>query len=671
MLRFDDISLRRGTRLLISGATFTIFRGEKVGITGANGTGKSSLLALVRGELQPEAGTFDMPSGLAIAHVAQDVEATDSAAIEHVLDGDAELRAIERAIAEAEGRTEEAGHPVRSGGEQSEAGHDNSLIAKPHGGVRLADLHARYDAAGGYDARSRAARLMRGLGFSTADARRAVREFSGGWRVRLNLAQALMCRSDLLLLDEPTNHLDLDAILWLEEWLREYRGTLLLSAHDREFLDRVVDRIVHLEQGRARAYRGNYSAFEEQRAAALAEQAALCARQQREIAHVQSFIDRFRAKASKARQAQSRLKALARLQRIAPAHVDSTLEIAFETPEKLPRPLLALERQSAGYDGNEVLRDVTLTLSAGDRIGLLGRNGAGKSTCMRLLAGELGALAGTRAEARDLAIGYFAQHQIEQLVLEESPIQALRRFGAARAERAAEQELRDYLATFGFRGDRVFEPAAPFSGGEKSRLVLALIAYRRPNLLLLDEPTNHLDLDMRRALAVALQDYDGAVVLVSHDRHLLRTVADELYIVHAGRVAPFDGDLDDYARWLTDSASAAVKDSPGAVGAESRKERKRLEAAERNRLSPLRAAVAGAERELERLHGELADLQAALAAPEIYSPEAKGRLQELLARQASLARATEAAEAAWLEHSEKLEHAIECATIANRSRRMP
>jgi ATP-binding cassette subfamily F protein 3 len=659
MLRFDDLSIRRGTRLLIAGATFTLFRGEKVGITGANGSGKSSLLALVRGELQPEAGTFEMPPGLSIAHVSQDLEATDRQAIELVLDGDAELRAIERAMEDGE---------------------------RAHDGARLGELHAQYEAAGGYEARSRAARLLHGLGFATEDETRPVRTFSGGWRVRLNLAQALMCRSDLLLLDEPTNHLDLDAILWLEEWLRAYRGTLLLIAHDREFLDRVADRIVHIEQGGARAYRGNYSAFEEQRAAAFAEQAALFARQQREIAHMQSFIDRFRAKASKARQAQSRLKALVRMQRIAPAHVDTPLEIALVQPEKLPRPLLVLECESTGYDGRPILDDVSLTLSPGDRVALLGRNGAGKSTCMKLLAGALPAFAGTRAEARDLAIGYFAQHQLEQLLTEESPLQALRRVGAERASRASEQELRDYLASFGFRGARVFEPIAPFSGGEKSRLVLALTAYRRPNLLLLDEPTNHLDLDMRQALAVALQDYDGAAVLVSHDRHLLRTVVDELFVVHRGRVERFDGDLDDYARWLEGEASAASAtpglnqsaagqrmDSPveadgpeeRKVGtresdsAEARRQRKRLEAEQRNRLSPLRAAVASAERELDQLHRELAELQAALTVPELYSPQGKERLRELLERQAQLARQTESAEADWLKRSELLEAAMQ------------
>ncbi|MGH8149949.1 MAG: ABC-F family ATP-binding cassette domain-containing protein [Steroidobacteraceae bacterium] len=643
MLNFSDVALRRGTRLLISGANFALYRGEKVGITGANGSGKSSLLALVRGELEPEAGTFERPLGLTLAHVAQEWAVSDLPAVEVVLDGDAELRSIERAMA-------------RAGEGAADAGE------------RLAELHARYAAVGGYEARSRAARLMHGLGFSTADETRPASAFSGGWRVRLNLAQALMCRSDLLLLDEPTNHLDLDAILWLEGWLRGYAGTLLLITHDREFLDRIVDRVAHLEQGRARAYRGNYSAFEEQRAAELAQQSALFARQQREIAHMQSFVERFGAKASKARQAQSRLKALARMQRIAPAHVDSQTELAFAAPEKLPRPLLTLEDQSAGYAEREVLRKVSLTLEPGDRIGLLGRNGAGKSTCMGLLAGELPGAGGKRSAARDLEIGYFAQHQIERLDAGESPLQALRRTGGERAAQASEQEARDYLAGFGFSGDRVFEPAAPFSGGEKARLALALVAYRQPNLLLLDEPTNHLDLEMRQALAVALQDYPGAVVLVSHDRHLLRTVVDQLYVVHGGRVAPFDGDLDDYAGWLAEAGRAAtpaeerapaldvsaeVPEAPDS--AEARRLRRRREAEQRNRLSPLRAAVADAEKALERLHGEQAQLEAALAAPDLYADGGKPRLRELLERQARLAEETRARETAWLERSERLE----------------
>jgi ATP-binding cassette subfamily F protein 3 len=628
MLNFSDVSIRRGTRLLFSGATFSLFRSEKVGITGENGSGKSSLMSLVRWELQPDAGSFEMPSNLEIAHVSQELLATDQPAIEFVLDGDSELRDIERAIAKAEAADD---------------------------GVRIGELHARYAEVGGYDARSRAGTLMHGLGFSSADETRAMSEFSGGWRVRLNVAQALMCRSDLLLLDEPTNHLDLDAILWLEIWLREYPGTLLLIAHDREFLDRVTNRIVNIEHGQAHAYRGNYSQFEEQRASELAEQAALFTRQQREIKHMESFVERFRAKATKARQAQSRLKALERMQRIAPAHVDSPFEFAFAPSDKLPRPLLAIEKQSAGYDGRAILENISLTLAPGDRVALLGRNGAGKSTFMKMLAGELVALSGTRTEARDLRIGYFAQHQLEQISPKESPLANLKRFGAPRATRATEQELRDYLGGFGFRGDRVFEPIGPFSGGEKARLVLALVAYLRPNLMLLDEPTNHLDLEMRQALTVALQEYDGAVVLVSHDRHLLRTVADEFYVVHDGAVAPFDGDLEDYAKWLAQTDAAAAKAEREVESSDTRKQRKRDEAERRNRLSPLKVAVERCERKLERLAKESAETQAALAAPDIYSDSSKKRLRELTDKQAKIARDIQETEAAWLGASEELE----------------
>jgi ATP-binding cassette, subfamily F, member 3 len=641
MLNFTDVTIRRGPRVLFSGATFGLFRGEKVGITGENGSGKSSLLALVRGDLQADAGTFEMPSNLAIAHVSQELVATEQPALEFVLDGDAELRAIEMSIADAEA-------------------HDD--------GLKLGELHGRYAAVGGYDARSRAGRLMHGLGFSTADESRPVSSFSGGWRVRLNVAQALMCRSDLLLLDEPTNHLDLDAILWLETWLRDYPGTLLLIAHDREFLDRIVNRIVNIEHALARAYRGNYSAFEDQRAAELAEQSALYTRQQREIKHMESFVERFRAQATKARQAQSRLKALERMQRIAPAHVDSPFEFSFAQPAKLPRPLLALENQSAGYNGRVILERINLTLAPGARIAILGRNGAGKSTYMKLLAGELTALAGTRTEARDLSIGYFAQHQLEQLNVRESALDNLRRVGAELAARATEQQLRDFLGGFGFRGDRVFEPVGPFSGGEKARLVLALTAFLRPNLLLLDEPTNHLDLEMRQALAVALQDYEGAVVLVSHDRHLLRTVADEFIVVHQGRAVPFDGDLEDYAKWLDETATEVASSGPGgsagaAAGAqqqppdsaEARRQRKREEAERRNRLTPLKAKIAKYDDELARLAAKSEALQRQLAAPDIYAASSKDRLKELLSQQAQLARETEKVETAWLEASEELE----------------
>ena len=660
MLNFSNVSLRRGKRVLFSDATFSLFRGEKVGITGENGSGKSSLLSLVRGEITPDAGSFDMPSQLEIASVAQELAASGQSAIEFVLDGDSELREVERRLAAAEAADD---------------------------GLKLGDLHANYAAIGGYDARARAAQLLHGLGFSSADETRTVRMFSGGWRVRLNVAQALMCRSDLLLLDEPTNHLDLDAIIWLEGWLREYPGTLLLIAHDREFLDRVTNRIVNIEHGRARAYRGNYSAFETQRASELAEQSALYVRQQREIRHMESFVERFRAKASKARQAQSRLKALERMQRIAPAHVDSPFEFSFAVPAKLPRPLLALENQAAGYDGRQIIGGLNLTIAPGERLALLGRNGAGKSTVMKLLAGELAPMGGVRTEARDLKLGYFAQHQLEQLGIKQSPLQQLQELDESMrggAGRAPEQELRDFLGGFGFRGDRVFEPVGPFSGGEKARLVLALVVYRRPNLLLLDEPTNHLDLEMRQALAVALQDYEGAVVLVSHDRHLLRTVADEFRLVSAGRAEPFDGDLEDYAQWLSDepavtagagAASAAlaalpIAAAPKATGpvtetADVRKQRKRAEAQRRAALGPLRAAVAEQERTLESLGAERAKLERELLAASEAGDSA--RVATLMKDQARVVKSIAAAESAWMRSSTDLEAQMEAQTVSDSS----
>lgn len=633
MLTFSSLSLRRGTRLLIKDASFTIYRGEKVGIVGKNGTGKSSLLALMLGELQADAGSFDRPSQLVLAHVAQELDATDQTAIDFVMDGDEELRATEAAIARAEAADD---------------------------GNKLGELHARYAAIGGYDARSRAGKLLHGLGFSPDDENRAIREFSGGWRVRLNVAQALMCRSDLLLLDEPTNHLDLDAVIWLEEWLRNYPGTLLMIAHDREFLDRTVNRIVHIEQGTARIYTGNYSKFEEQRAEQLAQQQSMYERQQREIRHMMSFVERFRAKASKARQAQSRIKALERMERIAPAHVDSEFEFSFLPPEKLPQPLLTLDDQSAGYGDRTVLSSIGMTIAPGSRIALLGRNGAGKSTMMKLLAGELTSRTGKRTEARDLRIGYFAQHQLEQLSVGESPLAHVKRLGGAAAAKATEQELRSFLGKFGFSGDRVFEPVGPFSGGEKARLVLALVSYMRPNLLLLDEPTNHLDLEMRQALAVALQDFDAAVVLVSHDRHLLRAVADELILVDQGKARPFDGDLDDYARWFTtreQQEEREIEARDNANSAEQRKQRKREEAEQRNRLSAFRGEIAKLEKEMAKYQVELAQIESELAAPDLYQEQGKSRLLKLLDSQRSLKQKLEAAEAAWLDESEKLERA--------------
>jgi ATP-binding cassette subfamily F protein 3 len=626
MLQLRDLSLRRGPRLLFEGASFNVHPGWKAGVTGANGTGKSSLFALVRGELHADAGDVDVPSGWVIAHVAQQTPSGQRPAIEYVLDGDVELRAVEADLATAEAA---------------------------HQGTRAAELHGRLEAIGGYEARARAARLLHGLGFAPGEEHRAVDRFSGGWRMRLNLARALMCRSDLLLLDEPTNHLDLDAVIWLEAWLRRYAGTLLLISHDRDFMDAVIDHVVHIEQQRATLYTGNYSAFERTRAERLARQQAEHERQQREIAHIHSFVERFRAKATKARQAQSRLKALERMEQIAPAHVDSPFHFAFRDPRRLPRPLLRVDEGAAGYGSRPVLAGLRMTLSPGDRLGLLGPNGAGKSTLIKLLAGDLPLLEGREERAADLAVGYFAQHQLDQLHPEHSPLEHL----AQLDRQAAEQSLRDYLGGFGFQGDRALEPVAPLSGGEKARLALALLVYRRPNLLLLDEPTNHLDLEMRLALGQALQEFAGAMVIVSHDRHLLRITTDELLLVHGGGVEPFEGSLDDYPAWLQARNRPEPVERPAAQAAPSRKDRKRLEAERRRMLQPMRDQARSLESEVERLTREQTALETRLADPALYAAEAKEALKAALGQKSEVDRALEEAEERWLDALEALEEA--------------
>ena len=630
MLHFQNLSLRRGSKLLFENASFQIHPGQKVGITGANGTGKSSLFALILGKLQADSGDLKLPREWVIAWVAQETPQDNRPAIEYVLDGDQELRQIEKKIAEAEAKGD---------------GHE------------LALLHGQLENIGGYQVRSRAGQLLHGLGFKPGDEQRPVTDFSGGWRMRLNLARALICRSDLLLLDEPTNHLDLDAVIWLENWLKRYPGTLLLISHDREFLDAVTEHIAHIEQGKLTLYNGNYSAFERIRAERLANQQAEHLKQQREIAHIKSYVDRFRAKATKARQAQSRLKALERMQLIAPAHVDSPFHFRFRPPQKNPNPLLRLLAAASGYADIPIVSGVSMSISPGDRIGLLGPNGAGKSTFIKLLAGQLPLLAGKRDTAQDLKIGYFAQHQVEQLHPEHSALEHLLQLDPL----AREQELRDYLGSFGFMGDKALEKTAPFSGGEKSRLALALLIYQCPNLLLLDEPTNHLDLEMRQALASALQDFSGAMVIVSHDRHLLRVSTDELLMVHDGKVEEFADSLDDYPAWLAAQAriTATTGATPASPERKDRKQAKREAAARRQALQPLKNKVAAAEKKLEQLHQRQQELEELLAENSLYEPENKEKLKALLAEKAELDTRCQAQETLWLEASEALETAQE------------
>ncbi|MGH8800286.1 MAG: ATP-binding cassette domain-containing protein, partial [Casimicrobiaceae bacterium] len=613
--------------------------GHKVGVIGANGSGKSSLFAMLRAELAPDAGEVVLPPAWVIAHVAQETPAVDALAIDFVLDGDVELRRVQRALLDAEAAAE----------------------SDPHAeGERIAELHQRFEAIGGYGARARAAALLAGLGFGAAHQADPVASFSGGWRMRLNLAQALMCRSDLLLLDEPTNHLDLDAVLWLEDWLARYPGTLLLIAHDRDFLDAVVTEIAHLDGQKLRLYTGNYAQFERERALSLAQQHAAYVKQQRQIAHLRSYIDRFRAKATKAKQAQSRIKALERMEVIAAAHVDSPFSFQFPATDGHMRQLLKLDHATLGYGTKPVLAGVDWTVLAGARIGLLGPNGAGKSTLLRAVAGELAPMAGARLAAQGLAIGYFAQHQVEQLRLGENALWHLQQIEPG----TREQLLRDFLGGFDFRGDRVSAPVREFSGGEKARLTLALLVRQRPNLLLLDEPTNHLDIDMREALTEALQDYTGALIVVAHDRHLLRATADELWLVADGALAPFNGDLDDYRQWvLAGRGREASRDDAGAAPAPDRRSQKRAEALARQRLSerrrPLQEKIERVEQEIDGLANEKRALDEWLATSEAYRDETKERLIASLAQQGDLAWRLARAEAEWLELHDALERSAD------------
>jgi ATP-binding cassette subfamily F protein 3 len=628
LIQFKQLTLTRGTKILIEGANLQLHPGHKVGLTGANGAGKSSLFAMLRGELHPEKGDFEMPASWVVAHVAQETPALPMPAIEFVLDGDVELREIETALVKAE------------------ADHQGELIAELH--QRLADVD-------GYSAKARAAELLSGLGFSQAGLAQPVSTFSGGWRVRLNLARALMCRSDLLLLDEPTNHLDLDAVIWLESWLQSYRGTLFLISHDRDFLDAIVNHIAHIEQQTLTLYRGGYSDFERQRAEKLALQQAMFEKQQRKVAHLQSYIDRFRVQATKARQAQSRIKALERMEMISAAHVDSQFSFEFRVPISAPDPLLVLDRMSVGYGDKPLISNIELAVRPGERIGLLGKNGAGKTTLIKLLAHELEPLSGKRVEGKDLNIGYFAQHQLEQLRLDESPLQHMMKLDPL----TREQEHLNYLGGFDFKGDMARSPCANFSGGEKSRLALALLIWTRPNLLLLDEPTNHLDLEMRHALTLALQDFEGGVILVSHDRALLRASCDQFILVADGKAEAFDGDLEDYSQWLNaqrlKEKQAAQLQAPDKSNKNDRAQSKAERQARIAERRPLLKELEQIERNMAQMQADKKTCDERLNDTELYNASDKTELQALLKTQAELAGKLETAEERWLELHEQLE----------------
>ncbi|TQP47780.1 ABC transporter ATP-binding protein [Vibrio cholerae] len=630
MITFSEIQLLRGGKPLLEQASATIHPGDKVGLVGKNGCGKSTLFALLKDELTIDAGSFSKPVHWELAWVAQETPALDRTALEYVIDGDREYRELERQLMDAEAA-------------------DN--------GTKVADLHGKIEMVGGYSIRARASELLDGLGFTQEQMSWSLTQFSGGWRMRLNLAQALICRSDLLLLDEPTNHLDLDAVMWLERWLQSYPGTLILISHDRDFLDPIVNRIVHIENQTLNEYTGNYSSFETQRAQKMLQQQAIYQKQQKQMAHMQSYIDRFRYKASKARQAQSRIKALERMEKVLPAQFDNPFSFEFREPAALPNPILMMDQVAAGYGDNLILEKIRLNLVPGSRIGLLGRNGAGKSTLIKLLSGELKPQSGDCAYSQGVKIGYFAQHQLETLHPEETPLQHMMQIAPDKNE----LELRNYLGSFGFHGEKALEKVAPFSGGEKARLVLALIVWQKPNLLLLDEPTNHLDLDMRQALTLALQSYEGAMVIVSHDRYLLRATTDDLYLVHDHQVGPFDGDLNDYYKWLTDQQKAERKETQptntanSANSAAAKKEQKRREADFRKLTAPIRKKLTQLEEKLDKLNHVVSEMEAQLSDTSLYEAQNKATLTEVLAKQAAAKSELEQVELEWMAEQETLE----------------
>ena len=637
MIVFSNLSLKRGQTELLENASATINPKQKVGLVGKNGCGKSSLFSLLKKELTPEGGEVNYPANWRVSWVNQETPALDISAIDYVIQGDREYCRLQQEL------------------ERANEHNDGNAIARIHGQLETLDA---------WTIQSRAASLLHGLGFSQEETTQPVKDFSGGWRMRLNLAQALLCPSDLLLLDEPTNHLDLDAVIWLERWLVQYQGTLVLISHDRDFLDPIVTKILHIENQKLNEYTGDYSSFEVQRATKLAQQTAMYRQQQQKISHLQKYIDRFKAKATKAKQAQSRMKALERMELIAPAYVDNPFTFEFRPPQSLPNPLVMIEQASAGYgcgeSAVEILGKIKLNLVPGSRIGLLGKNGAGKSTLIKLLAGELTALSGTVQLAKGVQLGYFAQHQLDTLRADESALWHMQKL----APEQTEQQVRDYLGSFAFHGDKVNQAVKSFSGGEKARLVLALIVWQRPNLLLLDEPTNHLDLDMRQALTEALVDYEGSLVVVSHDRHLLRNTVEEFYLVHDKKVEEFKGDLEDYQKWLSEQNSISENKVSEKVGdnensVQNRKEQKRREAELRQQTAPLRKKITQLEEKMNKFSSELANIENQLADAELYNAENKEKLTALLAQQVDVKKALDDVETEWMAAQEELEEMLQ------------
>ncbi|ALO45172.1 ATP-binding cassette domain-containing protein [Pseudohongiella spirulinae] len=636
MINLTNARLMRGEHVLLESASLTIHKGQKAGIIGRNGAGKSSLFACLTGQVALDEGELQMPEGLRCAWMKQETLGSDCSALDHVIDGDSQFRQIELAL------------------EKAEADHDGHEIAR---------LHNELDKIDGYSVRVRAEQLLSGLGFKTEEFDNPVGSFSGGWRIRLNLAAALMSPSDLLLLDEPTNHLDLEATIWLEQWLNRYPGTLLLISHDRSFLDKVIDHVISFEQKDLFMYRGNFSAYEIQRAERLAQQQAALEKQQRRKAEIEDFVRRFRAKASKARQAQSRLKELARMQDIAPAHIDSPFRFEFFKPSQTASDLLSIKKAVIGYDNKPLVKNISLKLMDNSSIGLLGFNGMGKSTLLKTLAGQLPWLGGEIVASKHLKVGYFAQHQVDVMDMRASPMQLIQQVD----EKVREQEVRNFLGGFDFRGDRVVEPIINFSGGEKARLALALIVWQKPNVLLLDEPTNHLDLEMRHALTVALQGFEGAMVLVSHDRHLMANTVDEFYTVHDGRFAEFSGDLDDYSNWLREADKQSAPPSGASAGADNnagstpekpaadKKDARRQAALQREQVAPLKREIRTLEKTIDKLSTELQTLENRLADPDIYTDSRKDELAELIRQQGYCKAELSQAEDTWLEKSALLE----------------